>query len=150
MNKEIKKYILDIMDLIIEDRRQSWLKFYAFNALSNDTLFSQMNKILLDSGVNPLLKLDCIPAGFFFKWEGGLDEYEIPNNIKTIKSSAFHSSGLKKIKIPKSVVEIEAYAFYDCYPNLKIIYEGSIEDWNNIEKEGIIGITDSQVQCLNL
>lgn len=149
MNKEIKKYILDNIDLINQDTRQSWLKFYALNDLSNDSLVSQMNKILLDSGVNPLLKLDFIPAGFFFKWEDGLDEYEIPNHIKTIKSSAFQASGLKKIKIPKSVVEIEAYAFYDCYPNLKVIYEGSAEDWNNIEKE-YLGIDDSQVQFLDL
>lgn len=150
MNKEIKKYILDNMDLINQNTKESWEKFYEFNALSNDKLFSQMNKILLDSGVNPLLKLDKIPAGFFFSWEGGLDEYEIPDNIKIIGSCAFQSSGLKKIKIPKSVVEIKTYAFYDCYPNLKIIYEGSIEDWNNIEKALAIGISSDQVQCLFL
>lgn len=149
MNKEIKKYILDHMDLINQDTKESWEKFYDFNALSNDKLFSQMNKILLDSGINPLLKLDRIPAGFFFSWVGGLDEYEIPNNIKIIGSCAFQSSGLKKIRIPKSVVKIETYAFFDGYPNLKVIYEGSIEDWNNIEKE-MIGVNDSQVQCLFL
>ena len=138
------------MDLINQDTKESWEKFYDLRVLSNDKLFSQMNKILLDSGVNPLLKLDRIPAGFFFSWEGGLDEYEIPHNIKVIGSCAFQSSGLKKIRIPKSVMEIETYAFYDCYPNLKVIYEGSIEDWDNIEKEGILGINDSQVQCLDL
>ena len=137
------------MDLINQDTKESWEKFYEFNALSNDKLFSQMNKILLDSGVNPLLKLNRIPAGFFFSWEGGLDEYEIPDNIKIIGSSAFQSSGLKKIRIPKSVQQIDAYAFFDGYPNLKVIYEGSIKDWNQIEKERI-GINDSQVQCLNL
>ena len=149
MNKEIKKYILDNIDLINQDTKESWEKFYEFNTLSNDILFSQMNKILLDSGVNPLLKLDKIPAGFFFKWEGGLDEYEIPQNIKVIGSCVFQSSGLKKIKIPKSVVKIETYAFFDGYPNLKVIYEGSIEDWNNIEK-GVLGISSDQVQCLYL
>lgn len=138
------------MDLINQDTKESWEKFYEFNALSNDKLFSQMNKILLDSGVNPLLKLDRIPAGFFFKWEDGLYEYEIPNNIKTIESSAFQTSGLKKIKIPKSVQQIDAYAFYDCYPNLKVAYEGSIEDWTNIEKAIAIGISSDQVQCLDL
>ena len=138
------------MDLIDQDTKESWEKFYEFKVLSNDKLFSQMNKILLDSGIDPLLKLDRIPAGFFFKWEGGLDEYEIPHNIKFIGSCAFQSSGLKKIKIPKSVVEIEIYAFYDCYPNLKLIYEGSTEDWNNIEKSIAIGISSDQVQCLDL
>ena len=149
MNEEIKKYILDNMDLINQDTKESWEKFYGVNVLSNDKLFSQMNKILLDSGINPLFKLDYIPAGFFFRWEGDLDEYEIPNHIKTIQTSAFQSSGLKKIKIPKSVVEIAVYAFYDCYPNLKVIYEGSAEDWNDIKKE-YLGINDSQVQCLDL
>ena len=89
MNKEIKKYILDNMDLINQDTKESWEKFYDLRVLSNDKLFSQMNKILLDSGVNLLLKLDRIPAGFFFSWVGGLDEYEIPNNIKIIGSCAF-------------------------------------------------------------
>ena len=89
MNKEIKKYILDNIDLINQDTKESWEKFYDFNALSNDTLFSQMNKILLDSGIDPLLKLDRNPAGFFFSWEGGLDQYEIPSNIKVIGLSAF-------------------------------------------------------------
>ena len=100
-----------------------------------------MNKILLDCGVNPLLKLDKIPVGFFFSWEDGLDEYEIPHNIKVIGSCAFQSSGLKKIKIPKTIQQIDTYAFYDCYPNLKLIYEGSTEDWNNIEKSIAIGIS---------
>lgn len=149
MNEEIKKYIVDHMDLINQDTKESWEKFYEFNALSTDKLFSQMNKILLDSGVNPLLKLDRIPAGFFFSWEGGLDTYEIPYNIKVIGSSAFQSSGLKKINIPKTIQEIHGFAFYDCYPNLKVIYEGSIEDWNNIEKE-TMGISSDQVQCLDL
>lgn len=137
------------MDLINQDTKESWEKFYEFNALSNDKLFSQMNKILLDSGVNPLLKLDRIPAGFFFSWEGGLDQYEIPYNIKSIGSSAFQSSGLKRIRIPKTIQYIESFAFYDCYPNLKVFYEGSAEDWKNIEKE-TLGISPSQVEFLDL
>ena len=50
-----------------------------------------------------------------------LDSIEIPNSITTIDAYAFANSGLRLVKIPDGVTEIESNSFYFC-PNLKNVY----------------------------
>jgi len=58
----------------------------------------------------------------------------IGKNVEAIESKAFESCrSLFSVKIPKSVKRIEVDAFEDCINLQKIYYEGTSEDWNNIE-----------------
>lgn len=64
-----------------------------------------------------------------------LAEVTLPDGITTIEGEAFRGcSQLRYIKIPNSVTEIGYYAFYGC-KNLTILFEGTKEEWDKIEKE---------------
>ena len=57
-------------------------------------------------------------------------------NVKHIGVGAFQScSGIVQVVIPKSVVYISAHAFADCTKLTTLIFEGTMEEWNNIAKE---------------
>ena len=62
------------------------------------------------SSVNWQASADYIPYYCFLSCTG-LKSFTIPDNIKTIRSSAFHKSGIKSIVIPASVTDIQDSAF---------------------------------------
>lgn len=58
----------------------------------------------------------------------------IPSSITILRENLFKdSSGLGKITIPKSVKKIETDAFYNCTNLSQVIYEGTEEEWKQIE-----------------
>lgn len=60
----------------------------------------------------------------------------IPNSVKTIDSNTFDDcDSLKEVTIPVNVTYISENAFADCENLTEIKYEGTIDDWKNIEKE---------------
>ena len=62
-----------------------------------------------------------------------LSNIEIPNGVTTIKSNAFYRCGnLKEVVIPSSVTCIEEKAFYKNADGCIIYFEGSKEQWDNI------------------
>ena len=68
----------------------------------------------------------------------------IPNNVTILYRYAFaFSSNIEKIVIPKSVVQINQQAFYYDNAIKDVYYEGSMEDWNNIEIGGSQGALGS-------
>ena len=66
----------------------------------------------------------------------------IQYGVSSIGKFAFSDcTGLSSLIIPNSVISIESSAFYDC-SNLKDIYYGAgEEDWNNIFKGSLSGVT---------
>ena len=57
----------------------------------------------------------------------------IPNYVTTIFTYAFqYCSELKEIVIPKSVIEIEECAFFECNSLVRVYYAGTEDDWNKI------------------
>lgn len=59
----------------------------------------------------------------------------IPEGVKTIGSSAFNNYfELKNINVPNSVTTIEDFAFEDCNNLININYDGTVEQWFDIEK----------------
>ncbi len=54
----------------------------------------------------------------------------IPSGVKEILDCDFENSGIDRIYIPKTVTEIDYYAFEDF--NGKFYYEGSQQEWKNI------------------
>ena len=73
-----------------------------------------------------------------FRWCESLKEIHIPDNVESIRESAFsRCDNLKKIYLGNSIKYISAYfgggASSDKRGKLRIIYNGTIEEWNNIE-----------------
>ena len=70
--------------------------------------------------------------------------------VTTIGDWAFsYCSGLKSIEIPDSVTMIGVSAFYNCRSLTSITFEGTIEQWNAIEKNRnwAAGISVTEVVC---
>lgn len=86
------------------------------------------------------LKRITIPASvtdlkdFVFMHCTSLTEVTIFGDIKKIKPFTFaHCPSLASITIPKSITKIEGYAFYNCPALSEVAYEGSDEEWNQIQ-----------------
>ena len=59
----------------------------------------------------------------------------LPEGVRTIEGSAFaHCTSLERIYIPHSVTKINAKILYNCTSLKQIIYNGTVEEWNAIEK----------------
>ena len=59
----------------------------------------------------------------------------ISDGITLIGEGAFYNcTSLATITIPKSITNISPYAFYDCNSLSSIIFEGTVDEWNAIEK----------------
>ena len=67
----------------------------------------------------------------------GLTSIEIPTSVTSIGISVFSGcSSLTSIEIPNSVTSIGSYAFYACSSLINVYYEGTVENWCNIEFDG--------------
>ena len=74
---------------------------------------SQFTKLLYASDIDPVNYMNKIPS--YFLYNSDINEFTIPNSIKSIGDSAFRDCvSLKKITIPDSVTNIEDGAFYNC------------------------------------
>lgn len=93
---------------------------------------SKFTELMLDLGCNPLDYIDFVPTHYLT--ELNITQFIIPNHIKYIQGGAFaHCNKLETITIPTSIEHIGQSILYDC-KNLKTIYyDGTREDWRNIE-----------------
>ena len=72
-----------------------------------------------------------------FCFINGLEKVKIPDTVTTVESYAFYMvNDLKEIQIPASVKRIEQLAFYGCNTLKTVYYEGTEEDWKEIEIDG--------------
>ncbi len=63
-----------------------------------------------------------------------LTSVELPDGLETIQSGAFMvCTGLTTVSIPSSAIYIASGAFDECDALTDIYYDGSEDDWNNIE-----------------
>ena len=81
------------------------------------------------------LKADTVGiAGWAFETCSSLTEVTISQSVKSICDSAFrYCSSLMKITIPDSVTSVGEEAFYYCFKLTDINYNGSMEEWKNME-----------------
>lgn len=118
-----------------------------------------------------IYNMSFIP-GCFFSWIE-TEELIIPENIKTIKHSAFSGGNINKL-VFKGVKELESdsvkdvynlqtvilprtlefignYSFYDCDRLFTLYYEGTVDEWKNIQKMSgwYIGSKILEVRCRN-
>ena len=69
----------------------------------------------------------------------------IPNTVTSIKNNAFEScSSLTSIVIPNSITFIGYNIFKDCSSLKTVFYEGSVTNWNNVDKR-YLGIENKYV-----
>ena len=112
-------------------------------AEGNTTYHSEEN-CLIETATNRLLRgcmKSVIPAGVTsigdsaFAWCKGLTSIIIPDSVTSIGDNAFaRCEKLTSITIPDSVVSIGAGAFFGCKGLKSITYQGTIEQWNIIDK----------------
>ena len=70
-------------------------------------------------------------------YEGNASDIVIPNNVTRISNYAFYNCAfLKTVSIPTSVIDIRSNAFYGCDYIQQVFYDGSAQDWMNINLEG--------------
>ena len=98
------------------------IQAYAFSGCS------QLENVVLSEG---LQSIDY----YCFKDCKSLKSIDIPDSVTSIGHSVFWGcANLKTITIPKSVTKLPMGMFYKCSSLTTIKYEGTIEEWNNVEK----------------
>ena len=130
----IKKYKEELKELITKFEKELNKRDFEtiYNKCGQYWEYSTFTALLLKNNINPLYYMDYIPDYFAY----GLDikKFIIPNNIIKISPCAFEAcSDLTSITIPNSVTSIGNYAFSRCDRLKDVYYEGSKEDWENIE-----------------
>lgn len=81
-----------------------------------------------------------------------IEYIKLPKNLIEIKNGFMYlCKNLQIVEIPKSVNIIRSAAFGDCFNLKQIIYNGTINEWDNIQKdeEWNIGTKDFIIHCTN-
>ena len=131
--------------------------FYGCNRLTSVTIPDSVTEIGSEafSGCSGLTSV-TIPAGvtsigdFAFEECSGLTSVTIPAGVPCIGESAFEGcSGLTSVTIPDSVTSIGDSAFWGCSGLTSIIYQGTREQWENVNKgyERDLDTGDYVVHC---
>ena len=82
----------------------------------------------------------------------GLTEIVIPDGVTVIEKFAFENCyNLKSVVIGKSVKEIGHHAFYQCHDLTSFTFNGTVAEWNLIEKADrfALGSHVEKVVCLD-
>ena len=159
LDKAIQEEKWFLKDIIIEFEEEINNKAFdvIYDNIDSMYLKAAFTALLLKNNINPLEYMDEVPE--YFAYGLDIEDFVIPNNITKILSCAFEDcsiltnitigSGtthiynsafsncerLASITIPKSVVYIGRGAFRNCSKLKDVYYEGSKEDWKNIEIE---------------
>lgn len=128
--------------------------------LNNDdwkTLKSMTNLVELDiSG----MAVTSIPSSAFEnKW--GLEKIVLPKKLETIGYAAFRGTGLKEIELPENLTTLDSYAFHNCTSLVSVKMSGKLtgisgycfQECRNLQKvelaEGLQVIHDGAFYCCN-
>lgn len=131
MNYKVKEFIEDNIDLI-EDN--NWVEFYekAYITLKHP---GELTRILLEANVHPLSEINVISYGYFMGYDDKPWSFYIPKHIEEIQPNAFADNhSLNSIYIPKSVKKIGTYIIQNDTALAHIFYEGSAEEWDEVQK----------------
>lgn len=92
-----------------------------------------LTDIFIEAGIDPLEYMDAVPVGYLYRTDLDLKEINIPDNIKYIYKQAFKEARLRKVTIPKTVIEIVSSAFSDNPSLTEINVRGTQADVDRIE-----------------
>ena len=133
-NKDFLKEILNIYEKELNNRNfdaiYRHIERLPYEPCKDKDRPASFTALLLKNGINPLDYMNYVPQ--YFAYDLYIESFEIPKNIQEIGVCAFGYCGNLKIYIPNSVIHIGEAAFLNCH-DLTVYYEGSEEDWENIE-----------------
>lgn len=122
MDIKLKIFINENLDLINENTKESWEEIY--NKIPQ-MIIGEFTKTILDSKINdPASILGYIPKNYLYT--SYIQEYEIPNIVTSIGSSAFCGCSLTSVKIPDHVISIGEDAFDSCKALTNVIIGDSV------------------------
>lgn len=78
----------------------------------------------------------------------GLLKIVIPDSVTKIDNYAFYGcSSLKEITVPAGVTALESYTFTNCTKLERIIYKGTMDEWNAIPHTGWLYLNNCTIVC---
>lgn len=133
---------LDIAPEVIEDGPSD---------LSITSLCSALSSMLFRAGIDPQEFFPYIPFRFM-QSNTRITSFNMLPEKHLIRSCAFHGcSNLKEVTLPEDLVEIESYAFAYCYKLKRVVFKGTIQQWQNIKFGSNVWTKCpcSKVQCVD-
>lgn len=161
----VKKFIEDNIKLI---ELNEWEEIYekASAELKLDT--GKFTEVILEADIHPEDYLKELPKNFLY--ESNVKKFRIPDNIKSIDSSAFEycisltsmtignsvttigdeafswCTGLTSVIIPDSVTSIGKYAFYRCTRFTSMIIPNSVAKISSYAFRGCTSLTNVLIE----
>lgn len=147
-----KIFIEQYIDLITENKFEELYRI----AHREYLVIEDLTNSLLQADVNPLKHMNYIPVKFLYESQKSVDGFVIPDGIESIQQHAFYETDLTEIVIPEGVTSIYSRAFgscknllfvtlphsikfidravfIGCHAIVEIRYNGTIEEWNQID-----------------
>jgi hypothetical protein len=148
-----KVFIEQYINLITENKFEDLYRI----ALRESVVIEDLTNSLLKADIYPLEHMSYVPQEFFYKSTKSIDGFIIPHNIVDIRERSFYETDLTEITIPEGVQSIYTLAFARCKNLLfvtiphsiefidravftgceslvEIRYNGTIEEWNKIDR----------------
>jgi len=133
LNEEVEIAVVStetIMQPILSKKKMmsSILKIMTANEYNIEEIKQNLVIVFIEENVEKI-------GGNAFSYCDKLLSVEIGNGTNVIEQSAFFDCvNLSQITIPNSLQHIKQYAFYSCKKLLTINYQGTIAEWEKIQK----------------
>lgn len=150
---EIERWVLSdclsLVEIVVEEGNSNY-KSVDGNLLTKDgkvfmqyTLGSKAEKFVIPEGVEKIQNAS-------FSGANNLLEVEIPEGVKVICSGAFEKcEKLERVSLPSTLEEIESSTFCFSYQMSNIVYNGTKDMWNGMNKNSIWdnGMSAYSIKC---
>lgn len=103
-----------------------------------------LKNVMLGNGIENI-------GEYAFAGCSGIENIVIPDSVAVIGESAFENcTGLKNVSLGSGLTYIGDYVFYGCTSLKTVCYNGTIDEWNKIEKgkDWDLGLTDYSLVTL--
>jgi len=110
-----------------------------------NTAYRKQDNCIIENSTGRLVAADetgTVPSGVTSVGEDAfynnqsLRIISLPDGVTEIKShSFFYCESLELVTIPKSVTKIEEWAFGECTSLARIIFGGTVREWESIDKK---------------
>lgn len=154
--KEIDPHTIQFLqhnkEFIEENNYEGLYNAAEFASLMTGRNISEVTALLLAARIDPLDYMTRVPD-FYLYQNTDVEEFTIPEGIKSIGSSAFAwCVNLREVTIPASVREIAPTAFDTCDTLKDIYYGGTKEQWivvGNMLRSIAVAVRKTKIHCSN-
>ena len=118
MMAAVETFIVENIDLIEQDTKESWQKIderlYLYEiSPAGEPIRVRFYETMIEAGIDPVITLGYVPNEYLKK--SNISHYKIPEGTVVIGNSAFRKTNLNNIYIPDGVRSIESLAFENCH-----------------------------------